>query len=436
MKLFNKILIATLPLASFFYANHALASQIGAGPPCAITPMTIGYVVVYNSGPPTDPINLCASEATLAGIHTYLETGEPQTILGKALAAAGTSSGAVGLVALSNKQESSYRNQKKNNFANEDVRNRAEEYDDTIARSVEKITRPISRRACVASVTSGGGGGGQGGGTGSVGNTAKLAKVIQKDVLTPATENDYVARAVVDPSFAGSCTAEDVKNKVPGCGSVGVTPGLNLSPMALFSNYEGIPSKPFSRTIKDNPEDKIYRAQKSHILLAQPRPGPKIRETVKNKPVAKRFLVLQRRYNSRTMAVVQALSHISGRSIALPAGNAFITNVWNGDVGDKLKDDFKKLYPGVPVPERPSEREIIHLMVLGQFTDKQSADDLVNDPVEIERRRLEVKKLNALLLLQRYENAEWNNILNAHLLSNKIDPVNRNALLAESASIN
>ena len=78
----------------------------------------------------------------------------------------------------------------------------------------------------------------------------------------------------------------------------------------------------------------------------------------------------------------------------------------------------------------------MNLMVLRQFTDEQTGNDLVSDPISVARRQLELKKINSLLLLKLNENAEWNNILYAHILSNRIDPVNREELYTAATAAN
>lgn len=407
--------------------------------PCVISPQPMGYVVVYNSGPKSSvPLGLCASEATLAGINNYLQTGQAQSIPGRAAQAAGLSTGVVGQIALMNSQDSSFRNQSKNDLANEDVRDRALAVEDAITRSIHDATAPLSRRACYSTLASGGGGGASGGGA-SAANAGKVAGPIQKEVLTPGTENDYVARVVNSEGYSLSCTAADARNKVPGCLTEGHYPGMNTAPFILVRAYTGRPDEPSSYTIKDDPSNPLFQGQQGYLMHSKPLPGPSILEGHKNSPTGLRYLIMQRRYNSRSLAVVGAMSQIAGQTLALPKDSPFVTNVWNGSAipgQPTLRQDYISVYGNNAVPEVPSEREVMNLLVLRQFTQTQSASDMVPDPIDVARRQLEVKKINALLLLKMNEKAEWNNILYAHILSNRIDPVDREQLLNSATTAN
>ena len=436
---FKFLALAALAFAGLMAAPQAQAQSIGM--PCMISPMmTVGYVV-YNSGPPnaTNPLGLCASEYTLKGINNYLQTGTPQSIAGKAASAAGMSTGLVGQVGLQNKQKSSHRNEDRNRLANEDVRDRALEVEDAITRSIYDATLPVSRRACYSSIGGGAGGGVSGGGASSANGGAASAPQ-QRETLTPKTESDYVARLVNMPGASDGCTVADYNNKVPGCMNPagGDLPGVNVSPFILVRNYTGKNGDPSSYTVPNDPGDKFFQAQQGYLTYSKPRPGPAILESVKDEHRAKRFLVVQRRYNSRALAVVGAMNQIAGQTIALPSNSPFINNVWNRSAVPgvpSLREDFVKVYGHNP-PDIPSEREIMNLLVLRQFTDTQTGSDMVPDAKEIARRQLEVKKINALLLLKMNEKAEWNNIMYAHILSNRIEPVDREMLVSSATVAN
>ena len=431
--IFKTLALLSLVVTAALGARDVQAQSIGQ--PCIISPTTIGLVTVFNSGPGSSaPLGLCASEATLSGINKYLQTGEAQSVVGKAAAAAGASSGLVGQIALMNSQDSSFRNQKKNDLANQDVRDRTLAVEEEISESVYEATQPISRRACYSSLSSGAGGGAGGGA--SARSAAKVAEMQQKDTLKPGTEADYAARVVQTPGHEDSCTKQDVDNKIPGCSNVGGYPGVNTSPFILVRAYTGRKDKPSSYTIVDDESDPLFRAQQGYLNYSKPRPGPAIPDGLKDSPNSKRYLVMQRRYNSRTLAVVNAMSQISGETIALPSSSPFVRNVWNGSAVPgvpTLKEDYAAVY-GQAAPTLPSEREVMNLLVLRQFTAKQSGADLGSTPTDIARRQLEVKKINALLLLKLNEKAEWNNIMYAHILSNRIDPVDRNQLVSAAAA--
>lgn len=417
-----KSLIACTLITGGMVVKTANAQVIGS--PCIIT-----------AG---QSVGTCASEATLASLHQYLETGQSRSPMGTLKAKGGL----IGQLSVLNTQLASIRKQQQNNMPNEDVRNRALTSQRAILESIEKVTRPITQRDCRAVAGSSGAFGGAGGG-GNIGNNsgqaaAEASKYVEPEILTPMTENDYVAKIILSPNNPLYCTAEDAANKVPRCeGGEGELPGANNNPLSMIRAATKDPaSKPGNMSIPRPITTKEYQAAIDYIRYSRPMPGPKIRDTVKEEPVAKRFLVLQRRYNSRTMAIIYAFSNIVGESVALPEGHPFIEKVWNGEIGAELKQDFKEIYPNVDLPKIPSEREMLHLLVKRQFAKTLTAQDLAGNEVEyFAKRSLDIDKITAYLNLKLSEKAEWNNVLLAHMLSNDIDPVNREQLVSEASSI-
>lgn len=414
-----RLLTALLILAS---ATPLAASAQSIGLPCTIT---AGYST-----------NTCASEATLSSLLTYLETGQSTSLSGN-LAGQG---GLVSQLSTLNAQISNIRKQAQNDLANEDVRNRALASERAILESVDKVARPISVRECRAvAATSGAFGGGAGGG-GAGTNTTKAAgeaaKQIETEMLTPGTENDYVARLVTGTRALNYCTAQDHTNKVPGCErGEGSLPGANNNPLSLIRAATKDPSsQPGNFSIPRGDSDQ-YAAAIDYVRYSMPFPAPRVNDGVKDTPAARRFLVLQRRYNSRAMAVVYGLTTIMAESIALPTGHPFVTNIWNGTTGAELKEDYKEINPGIALPASPSERELMHLLVKRQFATTLTKNDLNGGEVEyFAQRSLEVDKINAYLALKLNEKAEWSNIMLAHILSNDIDPVDRRQLVNQSAT--
>lgn len=430
----SKFKKATLPLLALLgfmglWTPSAQAQTVGS--PCIIYPVPLTTVIVYYS------MYTCASEATLAGVNDYLQTGQPQGIAGRALQGKG---GIVDMLATANGQESNLRKQEQHALGNEDVRDRALAVEEEITASIYRSTAPLSRRAChsAAVTTTAGAAVGGGGGGGSPQRYHQIKTDQENSILTPGTENDYIAEIVRQPGSANSCTAVDVANKFPGCGGVGSLPGVNTSPFILVRSYTGVSGQPSTFTIPNNKADKFYQAQQGYITYSRPRPGPRIKDSSKDNPQGRAYLVLQRRYNSRALVVVNTLTHIASKTLAIDANSPFVANVWNAPTmqgGRSLKEDYREIYGNTNIPAVPSEREIMNLMVLRQFTADQSGKDLGADPMEVARRRLDVKKTQALLLLKLNENAEWNNIMYAHILSSRLDPVTR-AGLEKSAQSN
>lgn len=375
----------------------------------------------------------CASEATLAALLTYLETGQSTTITGNM-----SQSGLIAQMSTLNSQLSSLRKQAQQDFGNEDVRNRALASERAILGALEQTTRPINRGDCRAVAGAVGALGGGGGGGGVSANTAGAAgdigKQLEGEMTAPGTENDYIARLVSNGRMARYCTQADVNNKLFACGgAVGTLPGANNDPSVLIRAATNPGVGNFS--IPKGMENPQYAAAIDYIRLSAPFPAPRLREAAKDTPMGRAYLIKQRRYNSRMMAVIYGLSTILAESIALPAGHPFVANVWNGESGADLKAAWAEVNKGIKQPTAPSEREMMHLLVNMQFANKLASADLAGpDEQYFARRSLELDKLNAYLTLKLNEKSEWSNIMLAHILSNDIDPVSLQSLKSEAAA--
>ena len=375
----------------------------------------------------------CASEATLSGLLTYLETGQSTSIAGNM-----SSGGLVSQLGALNVQLTSIRKQAQQNLANEDVRDRALSTERAILGALEEATRPISRGDCRAIAASsgalGGGAGGGGMGANTTMATVQAVEQLAPDALTPARENEYIARLVIGDRMKRYCTDPDVKNKIPGCeAGVGTLPGANNDPTVLIraATHPGVGNYSIEAGMT-NPE---YAAAIDFVRYSQPFPAPMIESASKDSPAARAYLVLQRRYNGRAMAVVYGLTTILAESIALPKSHPFVRNVWDNSTGADLKKDFREIYPGIKTPEAPSEREMMHLLVNRQFASTLTKADLSgSDARYFAQRGLELDKLNAYLTLKLNEKSEWSNIMLAHILSNEIDPVDLDKLKSEAAA--
>jgi len=401
--------------------------------PMAANAQSIGLPCTITAGASS---GTCASEATLAAMQTYLETGQTSSLSG----ALGGQGGLIAQLGTLNAQISSMRKQAQNDLGNQDVRARALASERAILNALDDATKPISVRECRSVAASSGAFGGGAGGGGAGVNTTKggeeAAREIEPEMLTPGTENDYVARLLYSNKASNYCTEEDKNNKIPKCGAVGSLPGANNNPMSLIRGATKDPStKPGNYSIKLDREDDQFAAAIDYVRFSRPFPAPMVNEGSKNQPAVKRYLVMQRRYNSRAMAVVYGLTTILAESLALPSGHPFVQNVWNGETGAQLKTDYAEINPGIDVPKAPSERELMHLLVQRQFANQLTGEDLqASEPEYFAKRSLELDKINAYLALKLNEKSEWSNIMLAHILSNDIDPVDRKKLLSEAAA--
>lgn len=403
--------VLSLGWAAVSYAPNAHA-QIAM--PCMINGSSPGITTSMG----------CASEYTINAQYQYLSTGRQNNLLGSVTGAEGV----IELLRKVNDNLGKGNEGDRQNMPNEDLSNRARDIDMEQRRMIERYTRPISAAACrEATVGKGMGGAGSSGSTagGDRGNAQ-----VAEEVLVPKVEDAYLADLMYGNTSKRYCTAADVKNKMPNCEDQGELPGANINASTLtqgatqsgrLRNYSYVFEK-------GQPQ---FDAMIDYLLMSRPFAGPTINVKAKDTPDGRRYMIMQRRYNARVLAVTNALISISSESAALPADSYMVKQVWNND---ETKAAFAEVYPGVPMPARPSEREIIRLNVLRQYTDKVVKEDAAtNAPEDLARRQIELMKMNNYLLLKQKEQQEWTNILLAHQLSNQVDPVTRERLLGAAS---
>lgn len=368
----------------------------------------------------------CASEYTLNAQYQYLSTGQPTNLLG---AATGQNDGVIELLRKVNDQLGKGNEGDRQTMPNADLADRARDIDMEQRRMVERYTRPISAAACrEATVGRGMGGAGS---SGSSAGAATANRVTAEDVLVPKSEDEYLADLTYSEKSKNYCSAMDVENKIPGCTGAGSLPQANVQADTLTkgANQTGR-SQNYSYDFKKG--EPQFDAMIDYLLMARPFPAPTINVKAKDTPDGRRYLILQRRYNSRVLAVTSALISISSESAALPENSYMVQQVWKND---ETKAAFAEVYPGVQMPARPSEREIVRLNVLRQYTAKVVTEDAAaSSPEDLGRRQIELLKMNNYLLLKQKEQQEWTNILLAHQLSTQVDPVTRDGLLQASGS--
>lgn len=392
--------------------SHEAKAQVSVMP-CVITG-SVTYIHSYG----------CASEYTVNAQYQYLSTGVNASVMG----ATGTSEGVIELLRKLNDEQTKSNEGDRQTMPNDDLASRARETDMAQRNAIERYTRPISAEACREG-TIGRGLGGAGGGSSRAAADASEIK-NQEEVLTPQKEDTYLGDLTFSPTTKNYCMDADVANKMPQCKAVGSLPGANTNPSTLVmgatqSNTERNYSIVWE---KGNPQ---YEAVVDYMRMMRPFPGPTINENSKETPQGRRYLILQRRYNTKVVAVLNVLSNISNESAALPANSYMVQQVWNND---DVKADFKEIYPSAKYPDRPSEREIMRLMVLRQFGSTMTAQDMAtSSPEDLARRQIELMKMNNYLLLKQKEQQEWTNILLAHILSNEVDPVTRDKLVNASS---
>lgn len=411
------LMIKSLVLVGLGWSTLSFAPEAKAQftIPCTINGSSPGVTVSYG----------CASEYTLNAQYQYLSTGQQSNILGSVTGAEGV----IELLRKANDEATKSNEGDRQNMPNADLADRARDIDMEQRRMVERYTRPISAAACREATVGRGMGGAGSSGSAAGASTANTAAA--EDILVPKSEDEYLADLTYGDKSKNYCSAMDVKNKIPGCTGAGSLPQANVQTDTLTKGANQAQRlQNYSYEFKKGQPQ--FDAMIDYLLMARPFPAPTINEKAKDTPDGRRYLILQRRYNSRVLAVTNALISISSESAALPENSYMVKQVWEND---ETKAAFAEVYPGVQMPARPSEREIIRLNVLRQYTSKVVTEDAAaSSPEDLGRRQIELLKMNNYLLLKQKEQQEWTNILLAHQLSTQVDPVTRDKLLSVSGS--
>lgn len=399
-----------------------LAAALGISLMGVSQPAQAQFAVLVTNCIPTSgtaPVPNCASEMTLTSLLSYTMTGVAPTMA----SASPMDDGTVGQQRLLNDALAKLGSQIGENVPNADKAERVLEYQKRVMQSVHDNAARTSANACqdatIGGGMTGGSGGGSGGGSsgGGGGSPLDVAAAEEKTMIENAAERatqprkDIVAleEIISSPEY---CTAGDVRSKFPKCGAEGAYAGADSSPGSIFLG--AVTSGPSNESF-EKPEQR--KAAAAYIRLAGPRPAPNLEATQAATPQGAQFMAYRRRYVSRSMASVGALAFINSQRSPLPANHPFITD-WNSSKGD-----YAKTYPGRPVPNSPSMQELTRFYVMRQFTQEQEAKDQSGSIEDIASRQLTLTKYQNLLLMQMIDRLDRNNMLQAQVLANQIDPV-------------
>lgn len=413
---------------SYLFKNLALLGVVTAGS-VAFAPKAEAFVssTCYGVGTMyTFTTFGCASEGTLSAQYNYLATGR-HTGMGAITGLAGANDGIIEQMRKLNDNMAKLNEGGRQDLPNNDLASRAATVDLEQRRAIEPYTRPLTSAACREATFSKGSGAGGGGGATAKARRTKQAEDI-KEILTPKLEDEYIAD-LVSGSAVNNCTQQDIDNKMPNCAAVGKTPGRNLDPSSLFESVDK------NKSYKHEKGDLSYDAMMNYIDIVKPFPAPRISENAKGTVDANRYLILQRRYNSRVATVSAIFNHIAAESASLDPQSYMVQQIWNKN---EMKDVFKEIYGNdVKYPLTPSEREILHLNVHRQFSADVVENDTSSQPVEYyAQRQIELLKIQNQLLLKQIEKQDLTNIALASILSQNVDPLDRKALESAAASAN
>lgn len=394
----------------------------------------------------------CASASNQRSLHTYLSTGRNTSLTGAIGGAAGLNDGVIELLRKQNDSLSKALEGDRQAMPNNDLGNRSALVDAEIRRAIADHARPLSAAACrdvtAASPLGGGPRGGGAAGSNSNANQAKLDEEAENQVLEPKHDQTNMLNITMTASARRYCTQKDVDNEMPGCEEtgVGIFPGANTRASTLFrrvleksnSSFDGFTG---SYSIPNNPNNPAYQAIEDYSMFNRPFSGPDLADAAKKTGAGGQYLIYQRRYNARVLAISGTYNLIASKSIALPDSHPFV-QIWDGVLDgpsqeDNYREMFKEIYgEKVIFPAAPSEREILNMLVMGQFTSKKAGRDMDLGGDDLARRQLELTKISNYIAMQKLEQLEWNNILMAHSLSNSVDPITRSELmgLAEATS--
>jgi hypothetical protein len=368
------------------------------------------------------PTLQCASESTLAALLIYTQTGIAPTIA----SASPFDDGTIGQQKLLNDALAKMSAQLGESTPNSDKAARIRDYQNKLMDIALRDRASTSPRAC-SDATAGSGmtGGYSGGGGAPAGLAAAKEKAIVKAQNDRATEPrkdiKTLEEVVANPDY---CNANEATAKFPACKGEGALPGADVDPGSLFIGA-------VKGTAKTNESFDVtqIKAADSYIRLSMPSPAPNLPGNVATTPAGAQYMAYRRRYNSRVEAVAGALAFISSQRTPLPVNHPFVAT-WNN-----LKAEYGITFPDRKIPDAPSAAELSRFFVMQQFDSKMMEDDLKTDPGYLANRQLNLLKYQNLLLMGISDRLDRNNVLQAQILANQIDPVNQETMMQRRSSV-
>jgi hypothetical protein len=286
----------------------------------------------------------------------------------------------------------------------------------------------------------GGGGGGGRSVKGSIervvsnagGGTAPSAIAQAGEVYATRSQAKYCSTA--DVTFSNG-----KKHAAFGCQAASTSmPAADLRVQSLFvpaHNFED-PAKASAANITFSaPEEAQAAADAAKMLISSFSP-PGISPDMEATPAGKQYLTRVATFNARLSPAIHALSQIA--SLRMPDKNLAkeIADNWVASATPV----YSRIFPGMAVPEKPSEAEVMRYEVLRRYADygaeswhqKQIAD---NDPARLTRELTDAVVLNTYVTWQTHNRLEESNAIQGASLAQAINPTTKQELEAAARSV-
>lgn len=298
-----------------------------------------------------------------------------------------------------------------------------------------------------------------GGGGATAASKGRIETNLAKEGAgTKTSEVAHAAAVYGNHSANGHCTAEDAKyagvnggsadRQAFGCTAPGKMPDGDARAQSLFvpaHDYTKADaperlSLTFDNGQKVNGPSQAMSADETIANIVARFSPPALPKGVEQTPQGRVLLTKQKVFNARLSPAVNALSTIAaGRDgVNNPMSDTMRKSVW----GDEVAGVYGRVFPGLKVPVKPSEMEVLRYEVMRRYADYGGGswnEKMVSnsDPAARSKMQLENQAVQLNLLYQIHSRMEENNAVQAAILSHLVNPITKSDLeLAAQGALN
>ena len=286
----------------------------------------------------------------------------------------------------------------------------------------------------------GGGGGGGRAIKGSIervvsnagGGTAPSSVAQAGDVYATRSQAKYCSTA--DVTFSNG-----KRHAAFGCSAASTTmPAADVRVQSLFvpaHNFEDPAQEKAANLTFSTPEEGQAAADAAKMVISAFSPVG-LTPDMESTPAGKQYLTRVAAFNARLSPAIHALAQIA--SLRMPDANlaSEIAESWKANATPV----YARIFPGMKVPEKPSESEVMRYEVLRRYADygpeswhqKQIQDD---DQARLTRELTDAVVVNTYVNWQTHNRLEESNAIQAALLAQSVNPTTKQELEVASRSV-
>lgn len=264
------------------------------------------------------------------------------------------------------------------------------------------------------------------------GGTAPSGMAQAGDIYATRSQAKYCSTA--DVTFSNG-----KKHAAFGCEAASTTmPAADIRVQSLFvpaHNFEDPNQQKAANLTFSTGDEAQAAADAAKMVIASFSPVG-ISADMESTPAGKQYLTRVAAFNARLSPAIHALSQIA--SMRMPDKNlaAEIADNWVANATPV----YGRIFPGMKVPEKPSESEVMRYEVLRRYADygadswhqKQIQDD---DQARLTRELTDAVVLNTYVTWQTHNRMEESNAIQASMLAQSVNPTTKQELEAAGRSV-